>query len=611
MKHPSPKNRMQGTLILGLLFVLGFVPRVFAFEGSTSDPPPNVIVFLSDDQGWGDFGFQGNSNFETPNIDRLAKEGTYCSRFYVCPVCAPTRAEFLTGRYHPRGGAVGVTQGDERLDLDEVTLADRLQKRGYATGAFGKWHNGSQYPYHPNGRGFQEFYGFCSGHWGDYFSPPLERNGEPCRGNGFVADDFTDHAMAFIQQHRDRPFFCYVAFNTPHTPMQVPGIFFDRVRDQELRMRHAGRKEEIEEVGMTRAAIAMVENLDANVGRVLNQLDQLGLSKKTIVLYFNDNGPNSYRWNGGMRGRKGTTHEGGVRSPLLVRWPGKIPTSRTIDQLAGAIDLVPTLCELTGTPIAQETSEDQPLDGISLASQLLDTAQPVVSRTLFTQWGGKVAMRQDQYLSDPDDALFDVVADPGQTMNLAKLQPDRAASMTKAKATWKTEVLDKSGPKRPFLVGHPVRPKTELPAQDGKCSGPSVRRSTNAPNCSYFTRMMGPEDVITWDVQFLQSGDYEVVVEYTASQSAVGIPLQCQASGMQTERTIEKVFDSDSIGKEHDLVPRQSESLMKEFAEMSLGQITVQAETTQVRIHLREELPPSGDEDSVGVEIRAVHWIKR
>ena len=611
MKYRSPRIRVPATPILGLLFVLGIVLQVSAFEGSTSDAPPNVIVFLSDDQGWGDFGFQGNANFVTPNIDRLAKEGTYCSHFYVCPVCAPTRAEFLTGRYHPRGGAMGVTQGDERLDLDEVTLADRLQKRGYATGVFGKWHNGSQYPYHPNGRGFQEFYGFCSGHWGDYFSPPLERNGEPCQGNGFVADDFTDHAMAFIEQHRDRPFFCYVAFNTPHTPMQVPGIFFDRVRDRELRMRHAGRKDEIEEDGMTRAAIAMVENLDANVGRVLNQLDQLDLSKKTIVLYFNDNGPNSYRWNGGMKGRKGTTHEGGVRSPLLVRWPGKIPASRTVDQLAGAIDLVPTLCELTDTPIAEGTSEDLRLDGISLASQLLDPAKPTVSRTLFSQWGGKIAMRQDQYLSDPENALFDVVADPGQTMNLANLQSDRAASMASAKATWKKEVLEKSGPKRPFLVGHPARPRTELPAQDGKCSGPSIRRSTNAPNCSYFTRMTSPEDVITWDVQFLQAGDYEVVIQYTASRRAVGIPVQCEVGRMKTGQSIKMVFDSKSIGKEHDLVTRQSESLMKEFAEMSLGQITVQAETNQVRIHLSQGLPESREDDSTGVEIRAVHWIKR
>ncbi len=283
---------------------------------------PNVVVILADDQGWGDLSIHGNTNLATPNIDSLAHDGALFEHFYVCPVCSPTRAEFLTGRYHVRGGVFSTSTGGERLDLDETTIGETFQKAGYATGAFGKWHNGTQYPYHPNARGFGEYYGFCSGHWGHYFNPILEHNGKTVRGTGFIADDLTDHALAFIDGHRDEPFFCYLPFNTPHSPMQVPDRFYEKFAEADLKMRHDGRQEE--DLAMTRAALAMCENIDWNVGRVLEKLDQLKLADNTIVLYFSDNGPNSWRWNDGMKGRKGSTDEGGVRSPLVIRWPGHI-----------------------------------------------------------------------------------------------------------------------------------------------------------------------------------------------------------------------------------------------------------------------------------------------
>src|SRR6478672_258983 len=160
---------------------------------------PNVVVILADDAGWGDLGVHGNTNLRTPHLDGLATAGARFQNFYVQPVCAPTRAEFLTGRWHPRGGVHGVSTGAERLDLDERTIAEVFQAAGYATGCFGKWHNGSQYPYHPNGRGFAEFYGFTSGHWGEYFDPPLDHNGKAVKGKGYITDDLTDHAIAFLK----------------------------------------------------------------------------------------------------------------------------------------------------------------------------------------------------------------------------------------------------------------------------------------------------------------------------------------------------------------------------------------------------------------------------
>src|SRR5438477_1882508 len=195
-------------LVLPLMLVL-------AAAATAADRPPNVVVILADDQGWGDLSVHGNTNLSTPNIDSLAKDGALFERFFVCPVCSPTRAEFLTGRYHARGGVRGVSTGQERLDLDERTIADTFKAAGYATAAFGKWHNGLQSPYHPNDRGFDEYYGFCSGHWGDYFSPPLRHNNTLVRGNGYTTDDFTDHAISLIQQQRDRTLFFYVPVHQP------------------------------------------------------------------------------------------------------------------------------------------------------------------------------------------------------------------------------------------------------------------------------------------------------------------------------------------------------------------------------------------------------------
>ncbi len=158
--------------------------------------------------------------------------------FYVCQVCAPTRAEFLTGRYYPRTGVSGVSRGQERLNADETTIADLFKAAGYRTGAFGKWHNGTQPPYHPNDRGFDEYYGFTSGHWGHYFSPPLDHNGRKVRGDGFIVDDFTDHAIDFVKANKDHPFFCYLPLNTPHSPMMVPDAYYQKFAGVDPQMRH-------------------------------------------------------------------------------------------------------------------------------------------------------------------------------------------------------------------------------------------------------------------------------------------------------------------------------------------------------------------------------------
>jgi arylsulfatase A-like enzyme len=540
---------------------------------------PNVVIILADDQGWGDLSVHGNTNVSTPNIDSIARDGALFDRFFVCPVCSPTRAEFLTGRYHPRGGVWNVSTGGERLDLDEKTIGDTFKAAGYATAAFGKWHNGSQYPYHPNARGFDEYYGFTSGHWGDYFNPPLEHNGKLTKGEGYITDDLTSHALAFIEANRARPFLCYLPFNTPHSPMQVPDPYWAKFAQKEIGLKHQGP--ERENIDTTRAALAMCENIDANVGRVLKKLDELGLAQNTIVLYFSDNGPNSWRWNGGMKGRKGSTDEGGVRSPLLVRWPGHIRPGTKVSPIAGAIDLLPTLAELTGVSIAST----KPLDGRSLAPLLLGSGSDWPDRMIFTHWTGRVSVRTQQYRLDAAGRLYDMVRDPGQTRDVARERPEEAKRLSQAVAKWKAELLPGlRDDHRPFTVGYREFPITWLPARDGVAHG-HVQRSARAPNCSFFTNWTDLDGRITWDVEVHTSGRYEAVVYYTCAPGDVGSTLELSFNGAHIRCKVAEAHDPPLHGAEHDRVPRVGESLVKDFKPLKLG--TVQLERGRGTLELR------------------------
>ena len=293
---------------------------------------PNIVLIMADDQGWGDLSVHGNSNLSTPHIDALAENGLSFENFYVQPVCSPTRAELLTGRHFGRLGVFATSAGGERMNLGETTLAEVFKKSGYHTAAYGKWHNGMQPPYHPNSRGFDDYYGFTSGHWGNYFSPMLEHNGKIAKGEGFLVDDLTTKGLDFISKHRNEPFLLYLPYNTPHSPMQVPDEFWNRFKDRELSSKYHG--EETENENFTRAAPSMVANIDHNVGRVIQKLKELDLEENTIVIYLSDNGPNGWRYNGNMRGRKGSTDEGGVRSPFFIQWKGTLPGGKKITEIA-------------------------------------------------------------------------------------------------------------------------------------------------------------------------------------------------------------------------------------------------------------------------------------
>ncbi|MGB0609927.1 MAG: sulfatase-like hydrolase/transferase [Verrucomicrobiales bacterium] len=552
--------------------IVKHLPIIFVFSAFScfAATKPNVIVFLTDDQGWGDLSLNGNTDLSTPNIDSLANDGASFEHFFVCPVCSPTRAEFLTGRYHVRGGVYSTSAGGERLDLDEVTIADTFRSAGYTTGAFGKWHNGMQYPYHPNGRGFDEFYGFCSGHWGDYFSPPLEQNGKIVKGNGFCIDDFTDKAITFIENSskNKKPFFAYLPYNTPHSPMQVPDKWWDKFKNKKIKMRNRDpRREDIDHL---RCALAMCENIDWNVGRALKKINDLKIEKNTIVIFFHDNGPNGVRWNGGMKGRKGSTDEGGVRSPLLIRWPDKISKGIKINQITSVMDLLPTLTDCANIPISSEKA----LDGRSLKPLLLGERNKWKERTLINYWRGKTSARNQNFRLDHLGKLYDMTNDPGQLADISALRPKIRNQLLEEVSNWKENVLPELGKdERSFVIGHPNYRWTQVPARDGVSHG-AIKRSGRFPNCSYYENWKTTEDKITWNCEVGASGTYEVSIHYALKKGDEGTVVQLSHNNASIEHKFTESHEVPSRGQENDRVERR-ESYVKDFKEIKIGKINL------------------------------------
>lgn len=548
---------------ISVLYIAGLISCKPVAEPSH----PNIVLILTDDQGWGDLSISGNINLKTPNIDRLAETGVTFDRFFVSPVCSPTRAELLTGRYHPRGGVYSTSEGGERLDLDETTIAEFFKNAGYTTAVYGKWHNGTQPPYHPNARGFDDFYGFCSGHWGNYFSPVLEHNGKLVIGNGYIVDDFTDKGIDFIDKNKNQPFFLYLSYNSPHSPMQVPDEWWDSFADKELEM--LSREPDKEDVPFTRAALAMCENIDWNIGRVVTKLEETGLSENTIIIYLSDNGPNSWRWNGDMKGRKGSTDEGGVRVPMFIKWGDILPAGKRIYEIAGAIDLLPTLADLAGINL----NGARKLDGVSL-KPLLTKEKPIwQERLLFSYWNGKTSVRSQNFRLDEKRQLFDIINDPGQRIAVNEKFPEITQQLIHAADNWESEVLAELSEKdvRPFPIGHPGYPFTHIPSRDGKAYG-NIQRSNRFPNDSWFTNWTSITDSIVWEAEVLSEGFFEVEIYYTCRPEDAGSIIELSFQGESVKAKITEAHNPPQKGMEHDRIERM-ESYVKDFKPLKIGNI--------------------------------------
>lgn len=490
---------------------------------------PNVVLVITDDQGYGDLSCHGNPVLKTPNLDRLAAESVRFDRFYVSPVCAPTRASLLTGRYALRTGVFGTGAGEETMRPGEKTIADAFKAGGYRTGLFGKWHNGENYPLDPRGRGFDEFFGYTVGHWNNYFDTTLKHNGRPAKANGYVVDALTDEAIKFIAAGGDGPFLCYLSLTTPHAPFQVPDLFFDRYKALGLD-------------NTTASVYGMCANIDDNVGRVLKLLDDKHLREDTVVLFLTDNGANTDRFNAGMRGRKGSLHEGGSRVPLFVRYPARLKQPRTVPEIAAHIDILPTLCELCGVPVPTA----HPIDGKSLVPLLDGKAGGWPDRTLYTQhrllpkWAparGAVRTQTHRLVAVGKEwHLFDMAADPGETTNIAAKQPALAKELAAGFEKWYAEVrTGAEGPRPANPVGYEQENPAELLAPLSAFSGGAKFNGVH-PNNAWLVGWGKPGAEVAWDIDAATAGEYEVTLRYVSPGKDT--PVEVTAAGQTRAATL-------------------------------------------------------------------------
>jgi arylsulfatase A-like enzyme len=552
-----------------IALLLSFITLESFAQKNKPAEQPNVLIIIADDQGWGDLGFTGNKTVHTPHLDKLAKSGTILDRFYVSPVCSPTRAEILTGRYHVRTGVSGTSTGRVRMDLDETTIAEAFKANRYKTALFGKWHNGGQAPYHPNCRGIDEFYGFCSGHWGNYFNPILEHNGVVIKGKGFMTDDLTNHAIEYLNKKNDQPFFMIMALNTPHSPMQVPDAFWNRYKNKSIQQK--GSIPEKENIEHTRAALALNENIDENIGRVIAALEKNNQINNTIIIYFSDNGPNGNRFNGGMKGIKGSTDEGGVRVPFIISWKNKIKDGGTLPQIAANIDLFPTLIDLAGL----SWKNPKPFDGISLKNILLDKIPPTPNRIIPSFWANETSVRSQRFRLSNKDELFDMIHDPNQTKNVATAFPDEYQQLKSWKEKWLKEVRSELPLQdlRPLIVGNKKMTMTTLPAAEAEPMG-NIKRSSKHPNDSYFLGWKSSTDKITWNVEVEEDGIFEIEVFYACSEKNIGTALEIKFNDASIAQKISEANNVPVMGMEHDKVERD-ESYVKDFKPMKLGNVAL------------------------------------
>ena len=564
---------MNKTILISLLLSL----FISCNSNIDSQAHPNIIIILTDDQGWGDLSLNGNKDLHTPNIDKIALNGVRFDRFFVSPVCSPTRAEILTGRHHTRTGVYDVSLGGERINVDEETLGDLFKAAGYRTAAYGKWHNGMQAPYHPNTRGFDQFYGFCSGHWGNYFNPVLEKNGELVKGKGFITDDLTNHGIEFIKKNKNNPFFLYMPFNTPHSPMQVPDKYWNKFKNKDLTQKgtlsdmpddkYSGTNSKGE--NHSKAALAMCENIDWNVGRIIETLESQKIIDNTIIIYLSDNGPNGHRWNGEMKGIKGSTDEGGTRSPMIISWKGNIPSGKKVSKIASGIDLLPTLIDISGIKVKPKNK----LDGVNLKQLIYQNDADWQERYIYNYWRGRLSLRSQNFRLDNENNLYNMNDDPNQLNNVSKTYKEIFEVMKKAKIEWKKELLANINlkDKRAFIIGHPELKNTQIPARDAKANG-LIKRSNYYPNCSYMTNWVNIEDTITWNAEVAEDGKFEVIIYYTCKKDALGSEIELSFSDSSVSKKITKFYDPKEYGEENDRSPR-IESYVKDFIPLKMGVI--------------------------------------
>ncbi len=487
-------------------FLLAAVSGLLCACAAAPETPerPNVILIMTDDQGYGDLGVTGNPVIRTPNLDAMASRSARMTTFYVSPVCAPTRASLMTGRYNYRTRVIDTYVGRAMMEPEAVTIAEILRDAGYSTGIFGKWHLGDAFPLRAIDQGFQEALVHRGGGIGQPSDPPggegkytdaiLFHNGEPIQTVGYVTDVIFDRALNWIEQQHDRgdSFFAYIATNAPHGPFHdVPEDLLAEYSRMDLSAaafpqdRGHPLPEDTDTDRLARI-FAMITNIDDNLGELFERLDSLGLTDNTIVVFLVDNGPWGRRYVAGMRGQKSDVYEGGVRSPFFIQWPARLAAGRASDRVAAHIDVLPTLLDAAGL----ELPEGIGIDGRSFLPLLTGKTTDWPDRSIVIQaHRGDLPQRfhnfmvrnqrwklahpsgfgRESFDGDPVFELYDMEADPLELEDVADQEPEIVEELTAAYDTW----FDEVGSTRPdnylpprIRIGTPHESPTILTRQD-------------------------------------------------------------------------------------------------------------------------------------------------
>ena len=408
--------------------------------------PPNIILILTDDQGYGDLGCHGNPWMKTPHLDQFSQDAVSATNFHVGTTCSPTRAGLMTGRNANRNGAWHTIAGCSILNPQEETIADVFARNGYQTAMFGKWHLGDNYPYRPHDRGFDEAF-YCGGggvwqtpdYWkNDYFDDTYFRNGQPEKVEGYCTDVWFDEAIRYIERAKGQPFLLYLAPNAAHSPFNVPREYMELYQNTPLKP-------------WQQRFYGMVTNLDGNFGKLIGYLDEAGLAENTIVIYTTDNGTaGGVHWdkekkkkigyNAGLKGTKGSQYDGGHRVPFFIRWPkGGLDGGRKTDGLIAHVDMLPTLAGMSGLSYTPKLKPD----GMNVNHLLLgekDTLERMlVIDTQRKQWpekGRNSCVMSSEWRLVNGDELYNFFDDPGQEKNIAGSHPAQVKKMQQFYDEW-------------------------------------------------------------------------------------------------------------------------------------------------------------------------------
>jgi arylsulfatase A-like enzyme len=548
---------------------------------------------------------------QTPHIDKLGTEGVRFERFFVNSFCAPTRAALLTGRWPLRTGCHGVTHNREAMKPSEFTLAEAFHGSGYRSACIGKWHNGEQYPFTPMGQGFDEAFGFNNGHLNNYFDPVLLRGSKPEQTKGFITDVLTDEAMKFITANQARPFFCYLSYNAPHAPFQVPDRYYDKFKAKGFDAPLA-------------AFYGMCENLDDNVGRLLAHLESLKLADDTIVLFLTDNGGTTgvNTYNAGMRGGKTSMHEGGTRVPLFMHWPAAKWRPHIVKPIVAHIDLFPTLLDLCGVKAPTEIK----VDGVTLRPLLENAdARAWPKRTLFThnpadetnKFPGAVRTQRHRLVCENMDPasttpwqLYDMENDPAETKDIAAEHPEIVKQLSELYDAWFADISRDGLSRFPLPIGHREHNPVELHAPQAYYGKPL--NFANGPGFSndWLTGWSDENAKVWFEIDVVTAGSYEIELAYACPPADAGSKLRISIGGESLETTIPAALapqipipHRDEKGKtyyrdrEWGKLKVGTLELAKGPAKFTLEPVALSGsqvmELKHVKLNLRAEIPPN------------------